>query len=82
MQKDVREAMRAMVLRGNYITNMDMLRKLFPHGLAWGNRLRNREVRCTSHARRIYFRKTRWVPSGTISNWFDTPVTDERKAPK
>ena len=76
MNRETLDALRSMVLRGDYITNMDMLRKLFPHGLAWGNRLRGREVRCTSHRRRMFFRKTRWGgATAEVLKWWDASIT-------
>lgn len=67
---------RDLALLGHKILSYSEYKFLFPHGLAWGNRLRGKAVSCTSHRRRMFFRKTRWkgVSEETL-HWWDASIT-------
>lgn len=39
------------------IVSVEEIKRMFPMPLAWQGRARNKPVSCTSHARRIYWKK-------------------------
>lgn len=53
------------------IVSLDEIKRMYPMPLAWQNRPRHRPVRCTSHARRIYWKKNRlhWIDPLDPSPW-------------